>query len=257
MNSRFPSDGLPGPRCHQSAFTLIELLVVVAIIAILAGLLLPALSRGKESGRRAKCLSNQRQIAVAILMYADDNNDKVVVARGGVVQIALNPPEERLVHQLGLIVSNAPNQIWTCPNRPTFPQFERDFDQWIIGFQYFGGITNWMNPAGTFRSYSPVKTSQAQPSWTLAADAVLRIDGRWGGGRDTAFKGMPPHRLSASKAPAGGNQVFMDGSARWVAYRDMLFLHSWSTDGTRDAYFYQHDLPEQVQARRDRLRPRL
>jgi prepilin-type N-terminal cleavage/methylation domain-containing protein len=257
MNSPLSVGGLRGQRRGQRAFTLIELLVVIAIIAILAGLLLPALSRGKESGRRAKCLSNQRQIAVAIFIYADDNNDKVVVARGNVVQIALNPPEERLVHQLGLIVSNAPNQIWTCPNRPSFPQYEREFDQWIIGFQYFGGIANWMNPAGTFRSYSPVKASQSQPGWALAADAVMRIDGRWGGGRDTAFKGMPPHRITASKAPAGGNQVFMDGSARWVRYRDMLFLHSWSTDGTRDAYFYQQEIGEQLEARRDRLRPRL
>jgi prepilin-type N-terminal cleavage/methylation domain-containing protein/prepilin-type processing-associated H-X9-DG protein len=73
----------PTSSSRRSAFTLVELLVVIGIIALLIGILLPALNKARESARQVKCLSNMRQLSTAIINFASDNKGYMPGPGGG------------------------------------------------------------------------------------------------------------------------------------------------------------------------------
>ncbi len=238
------------------AFTLIELLVVIAIIAILASLLLPALSTSKERSRRAACLNNARQFMLAAHIYATDNDDYLPKAGTDATDKKdTHTPIFSTLAATNLLKYVPTDRGIDCPNlhesfsRGRDWRFQPDYGI-AIGYHYMGGQSNtpWSAPAGTSNVWVSPQRMSDDPSLTLLADlniyaySFLRIlaphTARGAIVRDEPYFDAHPEAYQQTPRDIGGeggNVGRLDGSVAWKPIQQMKLYRSsqlWDDSGS-------------------------
>ncbi len=230
----------------RDGFTLIELGIVVAITAILAALILPALASAKERSRRTACKSNQHQFYLGCALFADDNNQVLPAAvdnHGYSSTMVLSDSTYQ-----SLVPTYIPDpRVLFCPNI-VFGTEPRHTDNkgYQIGYNYMGNVdVANASEKGVDSWVSPKKMTDPGTNYLLA-------DANFWGGQDklklaphtvsgtaisaaSSFTRNLPGKTSADIGAVGGNVATLDGAINWKAIGSM---HTFHATGQPDPSYY-------------------
>jgi prepilin-type processing-associated H-X9-DG protein/prepilin-type N-terminal cleavage/methylation domain-containing protein len=206
---------------NRRNFTLIELLVVIAIIAILAAMLMPALAQAREKARQTACTANAKQIALGVLMYVDDSEERFPVmyrARTGIGGIG-NPNYDYWPMMVMPYLGNT--DIFVCPTR------KMGYYSWsFLGYgynYYYLGSPYGGHPGTGCTKVARIKT----PGETLLlADGRGRTNGSTMGpygpyiySGQVCYPGRPAHYYVSNCHMDGTNVAWCDGHVERMGYR--------------------------------------
>ncbi|MCF7958806.1 MAG: DUF1559 domain-containing protein [Phycisphaerae bacterium] len=222
----------------QNGFTLIELLVVISVIALLVAILMPALNKARAQAKGVVCLSNLRQVGLAIKMYADDNDDYVPRNTGHASSIWILLFLPYVGHESDNMRDYREVDIYNCPSFPnsgfgregisnaeqTVDYVQNSWADNIAGGERANAtrLSNFSRPAGKI-----YLADNENGPWRQIIRNVSDLETKRGrfdvwhprhlpGGFDNE------RRVAATRHRAGCNNLFLDGHSNWLASEDNL-----------------------------------
>jgi len=247
---------------RRRAFTLIELLVVIAIIAILAAILFPVFAQARAKARQTACISNQKQLGVAIMAYTQDYDETYPMANYQAPGVAQNTSWQFVVDpyvkaNFPQNVANSANQklsVFVCPDFmktsdgsvPNRPSSSYGANAWVMAsFDVNRPMSAW----GTVRSLAAI---EAPASMVLLSPHRGNCVWSEGDDRNGGNSGSLPncnigHVVSRSRHSEGANYLLCDSHAKWFkaptpynAQRRTGVVYDRATNPTATAYFREN-----------------